>query len=386
MNKDLSNNNTCWIIEKPKTSSLEERLKDKIRQKEEDIKDIKIIHALDGQIETPIGIISVLTTKLKGKDRLGNLGVRLGIDRDDYRVPTGIYAIGTPNEESHVLVTANYKLTIDKLRKELDGLNLWILVIDTNGVNVWCAAGKGTFSTEEIIYRINKCKLKKLVSHKQLILPQLGASGVSAHQITKFTGFKAVYGPVYAKDIKQFLKNNCKATEEMRRVNFNLIDRLVVSPLEVVRCIKLLPFVFIFFIFMQLIGGGNSNFIQVLKSGLLNTLPYIIAAIIGTILFPILLPILPFRMFSIKALILGIIWSFVVITYSSVFHYNNSILMNVSNGLLLSSIISYLGMNFTGSTTFTSLSGVKKEILLSMPIIGTSALVGIVLMVVDKFL
>ncbi len=365
---------------------MEERLKDKIKQKEEVIKDIRIIHALDGSIETPIGLINALTTELKRKDILGNLGVRLGIGRDDYRVPTGIYAIGSPNEESHVLVTANYKLTIDKLRKELDGLNLWILVIDTNGVNVWCAAGKRTFSTEEIIYRINKCKLKKLVSHKQLILPQLGAPGVSAHQVTKFTGFKVVYGPVYAKDIKCFLKNNCQATGEMRRVNFNLTDRIAVSPLESVMCIKYLPFVFTFFILMQLIGGTNYSIIQILKSGALNTLAYVIAAIIGTILFPILLPILPFRMFSIKALILGIAWSFVVITYSSVFHFDNSILMNVSNGLLLSSIISYLGMNFTGSTTFTSLSGVKKEMLLSMPVIIISALVGIVLMVVDKFL
>lgn len=365
---------------------MEERLKDKIKQKEEDIKDIRIIHALDGQIETPLGLISTLTTELKEKDRLGNLGVRLGIGRDDYKVPTGIYAIGTPNEESHVLVTANYKLTIDKLRKELNGLNLWILVIDTNGVNVWCAAGKGTFSTEEIIYRINKCKLKKLVTHKQLILPQLGAPGVSAYQVTKFTGFKIAYGPVYAKDIKEFLESNCQATEEMRRVKFNLRERIAVSPLESVMCIKYLPFAFIFFIFMQLIGGANHSIMQILKSGALNTLPYIIAAIIGTILFPILLPILPFRMFSIKALILGIIWSFVVITYSSVFHYNNSILMNVGNGLLLSSMISYLGMNFTGSTTFTSLSGVKKEVLLSTPIIVISALVGIVLMLVDKFL
>lgn len=361
-------------------------MKEKIKQKEEIVKDEKIIHSLDGKIETPIGLVNILTTELKLRDKINNIGVRLGIGRDDYKVPTGIYAIGSPDEESPVLVTGNYKLTIDKLRMELGGLNLWLLVIDTIGVNVWCAAGKGTFSTEEIIYRINKCKLKKLVTHNQLILPQLGAPGVSAHQITKFTGFKIIYGPVYAKDIEEFLKNNYQATEKMRRVNFSLSERMAVSPLEAVMSMKYLPFVFIFFIFMELLSGTNGNLVQTLEIGLLNTIPYIIAVIIGTILFPILLPILPFRMFSIKASILGIIWSIVVIKYSSIFHYDSSIMINISNTLLLTSIISYLGMNFTGSTTFTSLSGVRKETLLTVPVIGASTLMGIVLMVVDKFL
>lgn len=310
----------------------------------------------------------------------------MGIGRDDYKFPTGIYAIGSPNEESPVLVTANYKLTIDKLRIELDGLNLWLLVIDTKGVNVWCAAGKGTFSTEEIIYRVNKCKLKRLVTHNQIILPQLGAPGVSAHQITKFTGFRVIYGPVYAKDIKKFLKNNCQVTEEMRRVNFSLPERIAVSLLETVKGMKYMPFVFMFFVLMQLFGRANESLIQSIENGLLNTIPYIIAIIIGTILFPILLPILPFRMFSMKASILGIIWSAVVIKYSKVFHYDANLMINISNTLLLTSIISYLGMNFTGSTTFTSLSGVKKETLLTVPVLVVSALAGIILMVIDKFL
>lgn len=331
-------------------------------------------------------MINILSTELKNRDKISNMEVRLGIGRDDYKIPTGIYAIGSPNEDSPILVTGNYKLTIDKLRTELNGLNLWLLVIDTKGVNVWCAAGKGTFSTEEIIYRINKCKLKKLVNHNNLILPQLGAPGVSAYQITKFTGFKIIYGPVYAKDIKEFLKNNYQATEEMRRVKFTSIERMVVSPLEAVMAMKYLPFVFIFLVLMQLLSGVDGSFLKLIEIGLLNTVPYFIAIIIGTLLFPILLPILPFRMFSMKASILGVIWSIIVIRYSSIFHYHNSIIINISNALLLTSIISYLGMNFTGSTTFTSLSGVKKETLITIPVIGVSTLAGIVLMVLGQFL
>lgn len=360
-------------------------MKDKIRQKEEIVDDKKIKHLLKGRIETSSGEVNVLTTELMAIDKIRNIGVRLGIGRDDYRVPVGIYAIGAPNEESPVLVTANYKLTVDKLRIELEGLKLWLLVIDTKGVNVWCAAGKGTFSTEEIIYRIQKTKLKKLVTHNQLILPQLSAPGISAYEITRFTGFKVIYGPVYARDIKEFFKNNYEATEEMRRVRFSLLERVVVSPLEAVRTIKYLPFVFIFFLLMQLLEGNDGGVTQALENGLINTVPYAIAVIIGTILVPILLPILPFRMFSMKALILGGIWSVVVIKYSSAFNYDNNFMIYISNSLLLTSIISFLGMNFTGSTTFTSLSGVKKETLLTVPVVVAASLAGVVLMILEKF-
>jgi hypothetical protein len=79
------------------------------------------------------------------------------------------------------------------------------LILDTKGINVWCAAGKGTFGTDELVGRILKTGLSEIVSHRKLVLPQLGAPGVSAHEVTKQTGFSVVYGPVRAKDIKAFL-------------------------------------------------------------------------------------------------------------------------------------------------------------------------------------
>jgi len=108
--------------------------------------------------------------------------VRWGINRNKYRVGPGLYAVGTPGPESEVFVTANYKLTFDILRKNMTGLNVWILVLDTKGVNVWCAAGKGTFGTKELVSRIRLVSLERIVNHKRLILPQLGATGVAAHR------------------------------------------------------------------------------------------------------------------------------------------------------------------------------------------------------------
>ena len=76
--------------------------------------------------------------------------VRWGIGRMNYRVDPGLYSLGNPDALSPVLVSANYKMSFDRLRESLPGRNAWILVLDTDGVNVWCAAGKGTFGTEEL--------------------------------------------------------------------------------------------------------------------------------------------------------------------------------------------------------------------------------------------
>src|SRR4030066_353544 len=100
-------------------------------------------------------------TILSFRDIFNGWKVRWGINRMDYKVNPGLYRIGNPCNSAPVLVTANYKLTFDSLRKELTGMDVWILVIDTKGVNVWCAAGKGTFGTEELIHRIADTKLDR---------------------------------------------------------------------------------------------------------------------------------------------------------------------------------------------------------------------------------
>ena len=98
--------------------------------------------------------IPVVSTQLNLSDYWGAIKVRWGIGRNNYTVVPGLYKVGTPGRESDVFVSANYKLSFDTLRKNLDSINAWILVIDTKGINVWCAAGKGTFGTKELVKRI----------------------------------------------------------------------------------------------------------------------------------------------------------------------------------------------------------------------------------------
>ena len=318
-------------------------------------------------VPTPVGDVPAVSTKWGWRETLGEWKVRWGIGRMKYAVAPGIYAVGNPNPDSPVYVTANYKLTFDKLRKELNGMDGWILVLDTKGVNVWCAAGEGTFGSEELIRRIEAVRLKEIVAHRKLILPQLGAVGVSAHLIKRWTQFDVVYGPVLASDIPAFIQNGWHKTEAMTRVEFRLMDRMAIAPMEIVMS---LPFMLILF---AIIGG-----VSILESGSFNVrfftdfLPYLGALLCGTVIFPMLLPVLPFRAFSLKGLSLGLIW-----TVIAVLIFKPSISGAIAYLLFLPAIVSYLALNFTGASTYTSITGAQLEVKFTFPAAIISALAGI---------
>ena len=147
------------------------------------------------RINKPELIVKGTTSELTLADRFIHFLIRLGINRSKYRVDPGLYALGNPIVDSPVFVTANYALSFDALRTSIAPIDCYILVLDTKGINVWCAAGKGTFGTEELENRINVTSLDQVVNHRKLILPQLGAPGVAAHEIKTNTGFHIGFHP-----------------------------------------------------------------------------------------------------------------------------------------------------------------------------------------------
>jgi hypothetical protein len=150
---------------------------------------------IDGAVPTAVGEVPRVKTDLDARDHLGAVRVRWNVARTQYRVPPGLYAVGEPGNDSPVLVSANYKLSFDSLRSVLSGRSAWILVLDTKGINVWCAAGKGTFGTDELVARVASAELARVVSHRKLVVPQLGAPGVSAPEVHRRCGFRARESP-----------------------------------------------------------------------------------------------------------------------------------------------------------------------------------------------
>ena len=158
-----------------------------------------------GTIATSVDTIMKISTDLTRCDYWGMIKSRVSGFRMHYTVPPGLYAVGEPKKDSDIFVTANYKISFDVLRRELKDLNAWMLVLDTKGINVWCAAGKGTFGTDELVKRITETKLVTFVNHRRIILPQLAAVGVSAGEVKKKTGFLVYFGTLRAADIFDYI-------------------------------------------------------------------------------------------------------------------------------------------------------------------------------------
>ena len=322
-----------------------------------------------------ISDIKTVSTRLSLMDRLGGWRVRWGIGRMRYRVEPGIYAVGKPDENAPVFVSANYKLTFDTLRKELSGVDGWLLILDTKGVNVWCAAGKGTFGTDELIRRMADTQLEDIVSHKTLILPQLSASGINANEVMRQSGFSVIYGPVRAEDIKAFLAAGNRATDDMRTVSFSMYDRMVLTPMEVIPAAKKLFILFGVFFLLNLFAA--------IPFGLMDFFACTGAVLIGTIVTPILLPLLPGRAFSCKGGVVGLVWAVCAIGLNG-WLVPIQWFTAIGYCLVLPSISAYLAMNFTGSSTYTSPSGVAKEMKTALPIIVTAIGAGSVMILLSR--
>ncbi|MHC4474338.1 MAG: mercury methylation corrinoid protein HgcA [Planctomycetota bacterium] len=315
-------------------------------------------------------------------DRLGAFKVRWALGRMKYAVEPGLYAVGEPDSDSHVFVTANYKLSFDMLRKELVGLDCWIMVLDTKAINVWCAAGKGTFGTDEMVRRIKVVELDKIVSHRRIIVPQLGAVGVAAHQVRKRTGFSVIYGPVRARDIRAFLKAGLKATEQMRQVSFSFCDRLVLAPVEFMMGGKYLLLAMAgLFIVSGLNPGGYSSDLA-MKNGFRSVANVFGGFVAGSVIGPILLPWLPGRSFSFKGLSAGLIAAVALIWL----RLTGGGLETVAWLFMIAAIASFATMNFTGASTYTSLSGVRKEMRVAVPLQVVAGSVGLVMWMISKFI
>ena len=336
---------------------------------------------LIGSISISGTSVPLVSTDLNLTDYLGAVMVRWGINRNNFRVEPGLYGVGNPDPYSAVFVTANYKLSFDALRKDLSGINCWILVLNTKGVNVWCAAGKGTFGTKELVKKINEVSLDNIVSHKKVILPQLGATGVAAHIVKEQSGFNVHYGPVRAADIKKYINAGYRADKQMRRVTFNFADRIKLIPNDFMYGkFYLLAALLITYLISGLSGNGISfrNFSEVGGPALLNIF---LAYVSGIVITPVLLTTIPARAFSLKGFYSGLIFFLALFLLGRT---GKNIFENASWFLIITAISSFLAMNFTGSSTFTSLSGVKKEMKVSLPFQIGFAVTGTVLQVIGK--
>lgn len=322
-----------------------------------------------GAGDSIVSQISPTDSQITLANRLDHVLARWGVNRSGHRVAPGLYRLGNPGPDSPVFASANYTLSFDALRSSLAGYDAYILVLDTKGINVWCAAGKGTFGTEELVRRIRITGLSEVISHRKIIVPQFGTPGISWPEVLRKSGFSVEYGPIRASDLPEYLRTHT-ATPEMRTVQFPIRDRIVLIPVELAHVA--LPAAIITAVLWFLAGP-------------VVALAAISAVIAGTVLFPILLPFIPSQDFSVKGFLLG-----GIVALPFVYAFASAPVLPVwaeaagalTALLIIPAVTAYLALNFTGSTTFTSRTGVRKESFRYVPLMALMTVTGVILGIV----
>jgi hypothetical protein len=181
------------------------------------------------------------------------------------------------------------------------------------------------------------------------------------------TGWIVKYGPVRAEDIPAYLDAGSRKDAAMREVRFRLPDRMAVVPVELVQAWPLLAAILAGSVLagLPLSSGFGARFFGLfipLAGGL-------VVAVFG---FPALLPCLPFKAFSLKGAVLGLAWAVASAAVSGA-----SAVAGAGLALLITPIVAFVAMNFTGSSTFTSQPGAALEVRRGIVPMAASVVLGI---------
>jgi len=177
-------------------------------------------------------------------------------------VRSGLYRIGSPTPDSPLLLTCNFYMTFKQVVKALQGRHCWLLVEDTEGWNVWCAADARIFSAEKAAALMRAYDVNNLCNHKTIVVPRLG--GTIARRLSELTalrpglrraqssrsgqGWRVIKGPIEARDLPAFIEGGLVTTRPMRSLRryYSLPQRVRVGTLTaLIAILCALPFLFI---------------------------------------------------------------------------------------------------------------------------------------------
>ncbi len=191
-----------------------------------------------------------------------------------HRAPVGLVRIGKPDRHSPVLVTGNFTLTVRRLRETLRGRDAWLLVANSKGINVWCAAGGGHLTHHDIIAAIRISGIADLVDNREVILPQLCATGVERGRITEATGFATRWGPARLEDLPAFLGRGARVHKHERFMRFPAWERMEMAAMWGVPMLAVaLPILWLIFGLPTMAAAGAA--IAVLVCGMFGLLPWL---------------------------------------------------------------------------------------------------------------
>jgi NAD-dependent dihydropyrimidine dehydrogenase PreA subunit len=218
------------------------------------------------------------------------------------RHPTGLFKLGAADENSPVFVSGDYYQTVIRLLKILKKHDCYLLVVDSAGINVWCAAGVGDFNEHKVADAVNTYEVQKVVNHRRLILPQLGAVGINRKKLFEECGFHVKWGPANLQDLDDYINNNTRTTEPMRRVRACFTDRLYIAIGMIFTWLFIYALVYIVFALIVTSAYNHLAYGAAILS---------VISIMSTVLYPAL----PFKWITSKVIFTGAVILAVNILY-----------------------------------------------------------------------
>ncbi len=273
-----------------------------------------------------------------------------------YAVAPGLYYTGDRYDpESPLLVTSNYHLTVFLLLRAVRGFSIRLLVIDTDGINVWCAAGKGAFNNTAILKQISRFQKDLSVNGKkiQLVLPKLALSGVNLQELRQ-TGVRPIIGPIKIKDLPAFLSSPSLVDQTADIYQFDFRSRLFTW----------LPGLVQYMIYGLMLVMGLLG-IEVLW-GLQAPTGIILLIALTATLYPILFPWLPGRGFAAKGLWMAGGLGTAVLT--SVLFNHMSIHAAITTIVFAFALSILFGLSYTGNSPVSNYTRVRKETARFLPL------------------
>jgi ubiquinone/menaquinone biosynthesis C-methylase UbiE len=277
-------------------------------------------------------------------------------------VPPGVYKIGNPNKNSPVLVTANYYWTVNSVYNTLhrDDIDCFLLIIDSDGINVWCAAGGGHFTHTQILEAIQVFDLKDFIDHTSLILPQLSATGVDRKVLSK-SGWKPIFGPIDIKNVKSFLQTFTK-NSETAKIDFKIPFRTLMGIQHAffISCVMFLPLLLILGLLAAIKIPLTLFWISVV-------IQLLILGVITNMLFIWVYPVFNFTSsFFKKGLFVAIINSIVTVLYLISEVKTNSLYTIIFWVALVTMVSLFIVLDLAGNTPYTNHLDVESDLTLFM--------------------
>ncbi len=128
----------------------------------------------------------------------------------DPRVPPsvkpGLYKIGSPDENSPLMVTSNYALTFTLVKSDIEKgkIDAWLLVIDTEGTSVASAVAGRKFTAEKVAEAVKEYGADKVVKHKTIIIPGLAAR-IAGELEDLLKGWRVFVGPRDSSELQKYV-------------------------------------------------------------------------------------------------------------------------------------------------------------------------------------